>query len=328
MGTTSAHNPLTEANDLVGAAHNARVLEPSPPTVSNGPFFADDPVDTTQNRQPDTTLVVPAGMPGALSWTEWLDDHPEHTDWVTSRWLGGPRRLPPAPDTLVSTRQALHRLGAYVVAPVRHAANGKFGLRWTHGGFGTPFFGDNRQIRIEGSRLIDQLGSTTRVAPITSLSAAAEFLLTAIDPDTTAEHDSPPVGDADADLEIDEAASWFLGDWYGMAFAALELLRADQASVDASRPQLWPGHFDPAIEVGDEDHRSSYGASPGDDGIDEPYLYISIWWPDPIGVDATDPIWNAPSFTGAVLRLSDFPTDTDPVEVAANFWRSARDRLG
>ncbi|MCP5027281.1 MAG: hypothetical protein GY929_13455 [Actinomycetia bacterium] len=328
MPTRTTHSPLSVASELVGADYDARVLEPSPPTVSSEPFFADDPVSASDNRRPGTRLVVPAGMPGHLSWDAWLVDHPEHADWVASRFLGGTRRLPETPKDLGTTRESLHRLAAYVIAPARHRANGKFGLRWTHGGFGTPFFGDDRQVRVEGIQLVDQQGPTTRVAPITSLRAAAEFLRSDIDTETAAEHDSPAVGDPDEPLAIDEQAAQFLGAWYGMAFAALELLRSDDASVDPSRPQLWPGHFDPAIEVGDDDHRASYGASPGDGGIDEPYLYASIWWPDRISIDTGDPAWNAPSFTGAVLRRSDFPTDADPVVVAASFWRSARNRLG
>ena len=214
-----------------------------------------------------------------------------------------------------------------MIAPTRHAANGKFGLRWTLGGFGTPFFGDDRQIRVVGDQLVDQRGDDARHTTITTLAAAADFLDATIDAQTAAEHDSPPVGDADASLDVDAEASAFLGRWFGMAFAALEQVRADDASVDASRPQLWPGHFDPAIEIGDDDHRGSYGASPGDHAIDEPYLYVSIWWPDRIGVDADDPRWNAPSFTGAILRLSDFG-DGDPVDRAAAFFRSVRDDLG
>ena len=113
-----------------------------------------------------------------------------------------------------------------------------------------------------------------------------------------------------------------------MAFAALRDVATDPESVDASEPQLWPGHFDAAIEVGDEDHRASYGASPGDHSIDEPYLYVSAWWPDKIGLDATDVFWNAPNFVGSMLKLSDFPSNLDPIEVAANFWRESRDKLG
>lgn len=284
---------------------------------------------------------MPQGLPGDLGWTDWLGVYPAHSEYVTSHWLGGFRHLPATPLTLTASRLSLHRLAAYVVAPVRHAANGKFGLRWTKGGFGTPFFNDdkspNRQIRVEGTELIDQRGhgddAEVRVAPITTLQAAADFLESSIDTETAAEHDSPDVGDVEAELGIDEASSRFLGEWYGMGFAALELLRADEASVDPSRPQLWPGHFDPAIEVGDEDHRASYGASPGDsdgqgNGIDEPYLYVSIWWPDRVGFDENDPAWNAPSFKGAILRLSDFPDGEDVVDVAHGFYAAARDRMG
>ncbi len=193
------------------------------------------------------------------------------------------------------------------------------------GGFGTPFFGDDRQIRIEGSTLLDQRSGSVHSAPITSLRAAADFLGTAIDPDIAAEHDSPALGDVDARLEIDETAVHFLGDWFGMAFVALEAVRADPLTVDPTRPQLWPGHFDPAIEAGDDDHRASYGASPGDRGIEEPYLSVSVWWPDRVGL-ADDPRWSAPSFTGRVLRLSDFAPG-DPAEVAAAFWTETRDLL-
>lgn len=236
-----------------------------------------------------------------------------------------PLAAPPA--SLSDTRVALHRLAAYVIAPVRYRATGRFGLRSTPGGFGTPEF-EGRRVRVEGLELIDEVDGAERRQPITTLQAASEFLGGAVDPDTAAEHDSPSLGDANAPLDIDADSSALLGQWFEMAFDALRLVAADEASVDASEPQLWPGHFDPAIEVGDEDHRGSYGASPGDHSIDEPYLYLSIWYPDRIGVDVSAEIWNAPAFTGSMLKLSDFPEDADPVEVAANFWRTSRDALG
>lgn len=233
-----------------------------------------------------------------------------------------------APAELVPTRLALHRLAAYVIAPARHVSTGRFGLRSTPGGFGTPRFGDDdRQIRVDGAQLIDDRKGEVRSTSITTLAAAADFLQVSIDPSTAAESDSPALGDIDAALAIDLASSQFLGRWYAMAFEALELVRTDPDSVDGSPPQLWPGHFDPAIEVGDENHRGSYGASPGDDSIDEPYLYLSLWWPDRLDLDRSDPAWNASSFVGSVLRLSEFSNDVDPVQRATTFWQTARDRL-
>ena len=37
-------NPRDEANQRLSGRYDARVLEPSPPAVSEGPWFADDPV--------------------------------------------------------------------------------------------------------------------------------------------------------------------------------------------------------------------------------------------------------------------------------------------
>ncbi|MEM7274151.1 MAG: hypothetical protein AAF547_13790 [Actinomycetota bacterium] len=332
MGTSTARNARAEAQAKLGDGGVARVLEPSPPAVLDGPFFADDPV-ATDDAPSGATVVVPSGVPGVRDWSTVVGESPAIADWAASHWLGGFRHLPATPAGLTATRLALHRLGAYVIAPARHAANGKFGLRWTAGGFGTPFFrtpGDDRdrQVRVEGTTLVDQVGDEVRTSPITTLQAAAGFLGVEVDPTTAAEHDSPPVGDVDETLAVDEDASRFLGHWFGMGFAALEALRADGTSVDPARPQLWPGHFDPAIEVGDEDHRGSYGASPGDHAIDEPYLYVAPWYPDKTSLDPADPAWNAPSFTGAILRLSDFPAGADAVATAVEFYTSHRDRLG
>ncbi len=234
--------------------------------------------------------------------------------------------LPAPPPNLSATRVALHRLAAYVIAPTRYVATGRFGLRSTPGGFGTPEF-DGRRVRVEGRELIDERPEGERRAEITTLAAAAAFLESAVDPETAAEHDSPEVGDPEADLGIDAEASAFLGTWFAVAFEGLHQLRGDEESVDGSEPQLWPGHFDPAIEVGDENHRGSYGASPGDHAVDEPYLYVAAWYPDRIDVDFDAPHWNGAGFSGRLLRVSDFPTDRDPVEVAVEFWRQARDEL-
>jgi hypothetical protein len=316
-----AHNPRAEAQRVIGPEFEAIVLEPSPPAITDE-FFADDPAATVSVRP----AIAPDGR-GDRTWTEWLKTNAEYAHWVADRWLGGDRSLGERPASLSTTRSDLHRLAAYVIAPARHAVNGKFGLRYTRGGFGTPFFGEDRQIRVVGDQLIDQVGATVRTSRIGSLADAATFLGTEIDPSTAAEPDSPQLGDVHAQLDVDSEASTFLGRWFGMAFAALEAVRADESSLDSSRPQLWPGHFDPAIEVGDEDHRGSYGASPGDHSVDEPYLYVSPWWPERLQIDTSHPMWNAPSFTGAILKLSSFPLGEDPVLAAIEFYRTTRDAL-
>lgn len=331
QSASSVRNARAEAQAKLGSEFQARVLEPSPPAVTDGPYVADDPVAV--DRGVDGTVVLPAGMPGGIDWNTVVADHPELAGWVAARWLGGERKLPPAPTNLTATRVDLHRLAMYAIALTRHASTGYVGLRYVAGGFGTPFFPDvttgaDRQVRVEGLTLIDQNGDSVRSTPLTSLAAAAEFLGVEIVADVASEHDSPDVGDVDAALAATEDGSRFLGGWFGMAFAALEVVRSDAESVDPTRPQLWPGHFDPAIEAGDEDHRATYGASPGDDSIDEPYLYVGPWYVDRLAIDPSDPLWNAPSFTGAMLKLSDFPAGADPVDTAIEFWRTVRDRIG
>ena len=113
-------DPAHEARELTGRA-DARVLEPSPPAVTDE-WFADDPVA----GGPDA--LMPAGM-GSNDWNRWLDAHPDATEWLARRWLGGPRTLGTVPPNLPSTRASLHRLAAYVIAPARHRTTGKFGLR-------------------------------------------------------------------------------------------------------------------------------------------------------------------------------------------------------
>jgi hypothetical protein len=138
--------------------------------------------------------------------------------WCADRWLGGYRRLGPAPPELVPTRIAMHRLAEHVVAPARRKANGKIGLRYTDCGFGTPFFGANIQVRVRGTELVIQDSNGERAAQITTLDAAADHIGRELLPDDVQlDHEQ---------LDIDPAAAAFLGDWYGFAASVLEELRA------------------------------------------------------------------------------------------------------
>lgn len=325
---TEVRHPAADAQARVGGEFGARVLEPSPPAVHDGDFFADDPIN---DGVPGSPILSPGVVTaeGGRTWDEFISDRgdPDLAAWAAARWLVGGRPLPPLPDRLVEVRNDLHRLATYVVAPARHQANGKFGLRWTLGGFGTPFFGDDTQVRIDGERIVVQRGEQAVAAPITTLEAAAELIGSSIDTEVATEHDSPPIGPVDVPLAVDPEVVRFLDAWWGMGTAALELVRADSATVNPSRVQLWPGHFDPAIEVGDEDRRGSYGASPGDASSDEPYLYVALWWPDRLSLDNDDGFWNAEAYTGARLPFSELAGSDDPRSTAAGFFRTARDRL-
>lgn len=327
-----ARDARAEAQRVVGPALAARVLEPSPPAVEDE-WFADDPILDNGGRGDEqnpgvTSGAVVAPVPGPwTTWSEWLSAHPEHAGWAGSRWLGAFRRLPRPPSTLTATREALHRIAVAVLAPARRRVNGKIGLRYTYGGFGTPFFGDDEQVRVAGATLVRQRGDRVVAAPIVTLAGAAELALDG-PPDVawSAGLDVPDPGDPNRALPIDPAASTFLGDWFGFAFSVLEELRVEAESVDPSRVQLWPEHFDAAFDCLSEadGRRATFGASPGDAAVDEPYLYVTPWRAESITPGG---LWNATSFPGAVFPLRSLVDRVDQRAAALDFFRERRRAL-
>ncbi|MDW3219366.1 MAG: hypothetical protein R8F63_12220 [Acidimicrobiales bacterium] len=319
---TIAHDPTTEAADKLGPGFSPRILEPGRPAVNDEPFFADDPA-AVGDASSAAAVVTPTSA-GDRTWDDVIGERPELAAWAAARWLGNRPNLPAPPDGFPAARDGFHRLAYGVVAEARRLATTKFGLRYTRGGFGTPFFGADEQVRVEGNRLVHQRGDAAESIEITSLRAAADFI--GITPGTEAgEHDSPPLGDLDEDLGATAATGDFLGQWYGLAWSVLEELRLTPDAVDPERAQLWPGHFDPAIAMGDADAgtRATYGASPGDAGHPEPYLYIGPW----AAIDTTDPFWNADGFPGAELSFAEMTKGGDHVAAALTFFRAGYDRL-
>ncbi len=319
----SVRNPRAEAQALLQEGLFARVLEPGPPALTDPPWFADDPV--LDGGQPDERTVAPVPLGAGRSWDDWLAGHPEHAGWAADRWLGARRRLGAPPPAFTATRRALHRVAVYAVSPARRRANGKIGLRFTMAGFGTPFFGADEQVRVEGDRMVRQAGPEARAESLTTLAGAAALALGG-PPDLAwaAGFDVPPAGDPDAPLDVDPAAAALLADWFGFAWSVLEELRAEPASAPPGRTQLWPEHFDAAVDLGPEGPaRATYGASPGDDAVDEPYLYVL-----PSEARADDgPLWNATSFTGAILPLGEFVDAADQRAAALGFLRARRAAL-
>lgn len=244
--------------------------------------------------------------------------------------------LPPLPAGFTHSRDALQRVAVHVVARARHQVTGRFGLRVTPGGFGTPTFGDDvRRVRVSGASLvIEEAGrsgarSSAQAidgASLRSLAATAEVDL---DADLDVGSDTPSLGDPDEALVVDPASAEVLAAWYAVTSAALD------AVVDGSRPgagpsvtQLWPEHFDVAIDIAYDaaaaaERRANLGGSPGDEFAPGPYLYVGPWTADRPG----DPeFWNAPF--GAVLGYDEVRSSADPVAAATAFFERGLELLG
>lgn len=312
---TAARNALDEAQQLLPAGLTARVLEPSAPAIDDGDFFADDPASL---GDADPASTVRPLSEGDSTWEQLAANDADLAAFARARGLGPWATLGPVPGNYTASRADFHKLAYSVVAAARHQSNGKFGLRFTAGGFGTPFFGNDRQVRMVGNVLVDQEAGEVRTHNPTSINDAAAFL--SVDVSTVAsEGDVPELGDQDRPLVLDPDTGAFLGNWYAFAVSVLEELRAETAAdANPSRVQLWPGHFDPAIEIGNQDkgHRASIGASPGDHNEDEPYLYIGPW-----GAAPDSDYWNAEGFTGAVLSYADLIAAEDQRAAALAFYR-------
>lgn len=319
--TILPHHPSREAAEVLGDGHLGLVLEPSPPAIADAPFMADDP--TARPSDTGDLVVISPTSSGDRSWEDVVAARPELREWAAARWLAARPPLPAVPRGYPPARDAYHRLAYSVIAEARRLATTKFGLRYTRGGFGTPFFGADRQVRVEHGRLVVQDGMEARDTEITSITAAAAFV--GVEPDTEAqEHDSPPLGDVDAPLGADPLVGEFLGAWFGFSWAVLEELRLTPDAVDVGRPQLWPGHFDPALEMGPVDAgRATYGCSPGDADHDEPYLYVAAWGE----IDRRDMFWNSESFNGGSLPYAELRAAADPFAAALGFFRAGYRRL-
>lgn len=325
-------NPKSEASDRVGAEYNVRVLEPSPPAVNEPPWFTDDP--TARGDSVDGKPIVSPVTTGDVTWDDLCRDDPSLAPWCADRWLGAWRPLPALPDlaAFTNTRLAWHAVAEHVVAPARHAANGKIGLRFTRNGFGTPFFArpydecaaEDQQVRVEGVNLLVTRGAKDRWLMLATVSAAAK--LAGIEPGAPADVYTPTTPlEPDAPLRLDARSTEFLGAWQGFAASVLEQLRAEAPGDAApSRVQLWPEHFDLSVDLGDEARgaRGTFGASPGDAQHPAPYLYVTR--------DATAPgdeFWNDPSFAGASMGVDVLSAHVDGARqraAALEFFRRGR----
>lgn len=232
--------------------------------------------------------------------------------------------LLPLPGDHVTTRGELHRVATHVLARKRFAVSGRFGLRVTPGGFGTPLFGDaehEERLRVSGATLVrehrDADGPHTTVVPLAGASLASVAAAVDVELDATFSvgKDTPGLGDPTAPLTVDPGAATVMADFLALGAVALDTILADLGPVATPIvAQLWPEHFDVGLDVGVGGQRVNLGASVGDGYHDAPYVYVGPWnaeRPD-------DPeYWNAPF--GALLGYRDVATAADPVDRVVTF---------
>ncbi len=204
---------------------------------------------------------------------------------------------------LTAAREALRQLAVYVLGRRRHDVTGRFGLRPTPDGFGTPAFGGDQLevVRLSGRLLVVERGRDVVVEPVSTLRRAAELVGVELDPSFSVGPDTPALWDPDALLDVDDGAARRLASWWGFGLTLIDDVEGTDAAItSATVAQLWPEHFDLGCAVERGGEHINLGASPGDSFSDDPYLYVGPWSATRPGDSA---YWNAPF--GATLTMSD-----------------------
>ena len=223
-------------------------------------------------------------------------------------------------DTFVSTRDALHRVAEHVVAKARFVDDGEIRLTATSSGFATPLLADKSRVWVDADELVVDAPDGSRWHHLNTIGEAAAFV--GVEPGFPSELYPPATPlHVDEPLHLDRRAAEVLTAWNAFCAELLESFAKEIADANPSPLILWPEHFDQAFytEDADEARRANYGASPGDEGHPEPYLYVGPW-----GTLATDKFWNAASFNGAVLPLSRLTATANPTELGSQFFRDGR----
>jgi hypothetical protein len=215
---------------------------------------------------------------------------------------------------LAETRAGWHRVAEHVLAAALFAATGKIGLLAWPGGFRTPaLHPDGRFLAVDGTELVVSGAGGVRRTSLTTIRAAAEFA--GIAPGAPAQVYKPATPlDLDEPLVIEPDAARVLAEWYSLGAQALARFALGIPGDKPSAAVLWPEHFDLGLTAA----AVNYGASPGDDRVSEPYVYVGPHDGPPPG-DPT--FWNAPF--GAARTFRQIGT----VAGAAAFFRDGRARV-
>jgi len=215
-------------------------------------------------------------------------------------------------ELFAATRDGWHRLAEHVLAAAEYAETGEISLRPVAGGFETthPLRG-NRRLSVVNTELVVVDDAGVRTAPLTTVADAAQFVGVEPGMPPTVYPPATPL-EPDAALHVDARCAQALADWYELANAALVRLTAELGAA-RQEPILWPEHFDVGITI----EAVNYGASPGDDHHNLPYLYVGPHAGPPV----RDEYWNA-SF-GATRTVEEISS----LDEAVAFFRTGHQRL-
>jgi len=108
------------------------------------------------------------------------------------------------------------------------------------------------------------------------------------------------------------------------------LIQVVSENVNAYDIRCWPHHFDLATLIplkfdgnGELQQSIGVGLSPGDEGIDEPYLYVNIWPNVALAKlqkhSLNNGNWNLAGWSGAVLRYTSLLSVDNQEESFVNF---------
>lgn len=239
--------------------------------------------------------------------------------------LGGMIELPAA---FGPTRDTLHRIATHVLGRRRSEVSGRFGLRTFASGIATPAFGDEPEVlRLSRTALVRERGAaaTHLSVPGTTLRQLAAFVDTDLQRPFSVGHETVPVGDADAVLELDLESTRLIGKWFGFGWEVLDTVVSTlPTSASPATTQLWPEHFDAATTVLTNSGTGvNLGFSPGDGFEAQPYAYVGPH----DGARGGDPsFWNAPF--GAVLTMQAITGAGDPFATVADFLRTGLRHAG
>ncbi len=117
---------------------------------------------------------------------------------------------------------------------------------------------------------------------------------------------------------IDDKASELLTALYQNAWLSFKKY-LDEEKITNADINIWPHHFDIAFSIASGTKSTiTYGMSPGDENIVEPYFYVSQWpFIRNLQISDLTPIvgsWQTENWTGLLLRVNEFTLENEHLE--------------